>query len=203
MPGQKSLTFPAPEGDSGRGAEKSSFSAQIPNLRPNNPIIRYSLSGQGGFWGGFSPFLAKIRHFHSHFRLTFCGQLWGIWGGTSKKGQKWPKMVKNGQKWSKMAKNGLFGGSLGKPPPPPPFLRFKSCLKTPVFAKRAIFQDFWIGGVGGGGRFWPKMAILGVFEVEINFEFKSDQNLGSQKWPEMVKMGISGGFPGGVENDHF
>ena len=30
------------------GAEKSSFSAQIPNLRPNNPIIRYRKSGQGG-----------------------------------------------------------------------------------------------------------------------------------------------------------
>ena len=203
MPGQKSLTFPAPEGDSGRWCRKILvFCANLQICGLITLLLDIVCLARGVSGGVSLPFLAKIRHFHSHFRLTFCGQLWGIWGGTSKKGQKWPKMVKNGQKWSKMAKNGLFGGSLGKPPPPP-FLRFKSCLKTPVFAKRAIFQDFWIGGVGGGGRFWPKMAILGVFEVEINFEFKSDQNLGSQKWPEMVKMGISGGFPGGVENDHF
>ena len=113
----------------------------------------------------------------------FGGSGWVHFGGS--------KMAKNGQKWSKMAKNGLFGGSLGKPPPPP-FLRFKSCLKTPVFAKRAIFQDFWnLGGVEKGSflGFWSKIDILGVkFGVQ-----KVARNV--QKWSN---LGISGGSKKGL-----
>ena len=153
----ESLTFPAPVG----GAEKSSFSAQIHNLRPNNPIIRYRKSGQGGRGRGWVPFWG-------HFWVKFGGQK------VARNRQKWPKvakMAKNGQKWPKMA----FLGGPWVNPHPPPFLRFKTCLKTPVFAKRAIFQDFWIGGVGGGvknGQKWPKMA---------NFDQIFDQKKGSKR----------------------
>ena len=116
-----------------------------------------------GVSGGVSlPFLAKIRHFHSHFRLTFCGQLWGIWGGTSKKGQKWPKMVKNGQKWSKMAKNGLFGGSLGKPPPPPLFA-VQILLENPGFRQKGHFPGFLDWGGRRGGSILAKNGNFGGF----------------------------------------
>ena len=136
-----SLTFPAPVGvqKNPRFLRKFQICGLITLLLD---IVR---RGQGGFWGGFT---------------SWGGGFWGV-GDTLKKGS---KMAKNGQKWPKMAKNGLFGGSLGKPPPPP-FLRFKSCLKTPVFAKRAIFQDFWnLGGVEKGSflGFWSKIDILGV-----------------------------------------
>ena len=142
--------------------------------------------------GVFSPFLVKNRHFRSHFAARIWGLFWGV--------KKWPKMAKNGQngqkwpKWAKMAKNGLFGGSLGKPPPPP-FLRFKSCLKTPVFAKRAIFQDFWGGSVLGGS----KRVVFGVFWGFLRGSKRGQKVTpkGGPKWPKWSKSGILGGFLGG------
>ena len=143
-----------------------------------------------GVSGGVSlPFLAKNRQ-NSPLSLTFSGSHFaanfGDSGGVSSSGgRKWSKMAKNGQKWPKMVKNGqkwpFLGGSLGKPPPPP-FLRFKSCLKTPVFAKRAIFQDFWIGGGRRGGsifgHFWP---FWGFSRSKLILESKSGQKSGISK----------------------
>ena len=146
-----------------------------------------------GVSGGFSPlFWSKIATFAHILRPEF-----GDYFGGSKSGQKMAKNGQNGQKWpkwAKMAKNGLFGGSLGKPPPPP-FLRFKSCLKTPVFAKRAIFQDFW------GGRFWggQKGSFLG-FSGDFwggQKGVKKWPQKGGPKWPKWSKSGILGGFLGG------
>ena len=140
--------------------------------------------------GVFSPFLVKNRQFRSHF----AARIWGLfWGGqkVAKNGQKWQKWPK----WAKMAKNGLFRGSLGKPPPPP-FLRFKSCLKTPVFAKRAIFQDFWGGRFWGGvkkGRFW---GFLG-FSGGVKKGSKSDPKRGVQNGQNGQKVGFWGVSWGG------
>ena len=145
--------------------------------------------------GVFSPFLVKNRQFRSHFAARIWGLFWGV--------KKWPKMAKNGkngqngQKWPKMA----FLGGPWVNPHPPPFLRFKSCLKTPVFAKRAIFQDFW------GGRFWggSKRVVFGVFWGFLGGSKRGQKVTpkGGSKMAKMVKKWDFGGFPGGVENGHF
>ena len=75
---ETAFTFPAPVGD----AEKSSFSAQIPNLRPNNPIIRYRKSDQGAEIHSHSQILAK--------KTTKNGQKRGFFGGFPWGGQKGP-----------------------------------------------------------------------------------------------------------------
>ena len=155
---------------------------------------------RGVFWGGFLPFFwSKIATFAHILRPEF-----GDYFGGSKSGQKWPKMAKmgkngqNGQKWPKMA----FLGGPWVNPHPPPFLRFKSCLKTPVFAKRAIFQDFW-GGVG----FWggSKRVVFGVFWGFLRGSKRGQKVTpkGGSKMAKMVKKWDFGGFPGGVENGHF
>ena len=65
----------------------------------------------------------------------------------------------------------------------PPFLRFKSISKTPVFAKRAIFRDFC--------HFWPFWAILAIFGGFWGFLGV----LGG--YPKVAKSGQKGGFLGG------
>ena len=178
------LTFPAP-------VRKSSIFTQIPDLRPNNPIIRYSLSGQGGFWGGFLPFFwSKIAISAHILRPEF---------GGSKSGQKWPKMAKmgkngqNGQKWPKMA----FLGGPWVNPHPPPFCGSNLAWK-PRFSPKGPFSRIF-----GGGRFWggQKGSFLGFSGVF--WGVKKWPQKGGPKWPKWSKRGFFGGFLGGVENGTF
>ena len=68
------------------GAEKSSFSAQISDLRPNNPIIRYRKSDQGAEIHSHSQILAKKWPKNGQKRGFFGGFPGGVqkgpfWGG--------------------------------------------------------------------------------------------------------------------------
>ena len=169
-----SLTFPAPVG----GAEKSSFSAQIHNLRPNNPIIRYRKSGQGGRGRGWVPFWG-------HFWVKFGGQK------VARNRQKWPKvakMAKNGQKWPKMA----FLGGPWVNPHPPPFCGSKHAWKPRFSPKGPFSRIFGLGGSAGGS----KMAKNGQkWQILVKFLIKKRGQKGGQKGGQIWGV-ILGSFLG-------
>ena len=96
-------------------------------------------------------------------------------------------MAKNGQKWSKMAKNGLFGGSLGKPPPPPLFA-VQILLENPGFRQKGHFPGFL---ESGGGR---KRVVFGVLVKNWHF---GGQIWGPKSGQELSKNGQFWGFLGG------
>ena len=159
MPETPDHSHPAPVA----GCRKSSFSAQIPNLRPNNPIIRYRKSGQGGWnpftFTDFDQKMAKNRQNRGFLGVFPGGVKKGhFWGGglSPRGGQKggfclsnlhsfWPKR----QIWSKRAifwNFGHFGGFWG-------FWGFFGVQKV---VRNGNFGDFW--GFPWGGRKWPLLG---------------------------------------------